>query len=298
VSTPRWSATLDAAQIAQVRRLVKAATAVDGVGPLNEAALLALGRQGRHLLLRGADDALLGYAQLEPGAEDAPGSAQLVVAPDVRRRGHGTALLEAARVAGAEHAWAFGDLPGARALARASGGRPERTLLVLGRSLHEPLPEVPLPGGFAVRAFRPGADDDAWLEVNARAFAHHPEQGRMSHADLTERERADWFDPAGFLVAEASPRAAGGIAGYHWTKSHGLDERGELIGEVYVLGVDPTYGGRGLGRALLIAGLDHLARSGHDRVVLYVEAAEQRVVALYTSCGFVEIGRDVMYAWT
>ena len=41
-----------------------------------------------------------------------------------------------------------------------------------------------LPGDVRVLPFRPGRDEEAWLRVNARAFDWHPEQGRMTRADL------------------------------------------------------------------------------------------------------------------
>ena len=73
-----------------------------------------------------------------------------------------------------------------------------------------------------MRPFEPGRDEDAWRRVNSRAFAHHPEQGRMTSADLRAREAEPWFDPAGFLLAERD----GILLGSVWTKVHPAGEHG------------------------------------------------------------------------
>lgn len=281
----RWHDELTDPLADEVRRLARDAADADATPALNDDALVALTRPGRHLLAR-ADGRLVGYAQL---GDDEPPTGQLVVAPTDRRRGWGNRLLtELIASAPGVHVWAFGDRPAAQALAARFDLHPVRGLLLMRRSLTEGLPEVSDPAGFRVRAFQPGADDAAFLAVNARAFAHHPEQGRLDQADLDARKAADWFDPAGFLVAED---AEGNLAGFHWTKSHDAD-----TGEVYVLGVDPRAGGHGLGTALLHHGVAYLRDTGHREVILYVEEAEDRVVRLYRRYGFASVSRDVMYA--
>lgn len=139
-----------------------------------------------------------------------------------------------------------------------------------------------------VRPFHPGRDEEAWLEVNRRAFAQHPEQGSWTRADLERREQASWFDPGGFLIHEVDHR----IAGFCWTKVH----RTPVMGEIYVIGVDPDFQGRGLGRALTVAGLDHLATRGVPEAMLYVEETNIAAMALYRSLGFTEDHRETVYA--
>jgi mycothiol synthase len=154
--------------------------------------------------------------------------------------------------------------------------------------------EPALPAGVSVRTFVAGADDEAWVELNERAFAQHPEQGRLTVADLQARMAQPWFDPAGFFLAERGGR----LVGFHWTKVHGgSGHHGhDPIGEVYVLGVDPAAQGGGLGRALTVIGLRHLCERGLDEVMLYVDADNTPAIATYQRLGFVHESTDVMYA--
>ena len=274
--------TLTQADVAAVQDLVASATAADGVSALDEAALLRLTdvHSGGHLVLR--SDRLLGYAQLGD-------TAALVVHPDARRVGHGSELLAELLGAGPRplSVWAHGDLPAAKALARAFGLRRSRELWQLRRLLDETLPTVTWPSDVTVRSYVPGADDATWLALNAEAFADHPEQGRMTQADLDARLSSDWFDPAGFFLAERDGRAVG----FHWTK---VQERGRL-GEVYVIGVSPGAQGGGLGRALTLHGLHHLRSTGLREVLLYVEADNTPAVAVYERLGFARAAVDVAY---
>jgi mycothiol synthase len=248
-----------------------------------------------HLTARAADDTLTGYAHLDT-TDPAEGiGVELVVHPAYRRRGTGRALARGvlAAAAGPLRAWAHGDHPSAAALAVDLGFTRARVLWQLRRPLTAALPEPALPDGVRLRAFRPGADDDAWLAVNKAAFAQHPEQGRWTTADLRVRLAEPWFDPAGFLLAEDS--ATGRLLGFHWTKVH--ERPGSArIGEVYVLGVDPSAHRGGLGRALTTAGLAYLRdRRGLDRVMLYVDESNTGAVALYERVGFARWSAHVNY---
>jgi mycothiol synthase len=283
--------------------LVAAATAADGVGPLSEHARLHAARGGgTNLVVRAADATMAGFAHLDP-SDTEPATAELVVHPDQRGRGHGTALAQAlVERAGPRglQVWAHGQLPGAVALAGRLGATQVRELRQMRRPLTgsdvEPEPDEGLPADLRLRSFRVGTDEAEWLRVNAAAFAGYPDQGGWTIEDLQDRERTDWFDPAGFLLAEVVDQP-GRIAGYHWTKQHPPDGPGQdrPLGEVYVVGLDPAYQGRGLGPVLTLAGLRYLRSRGLDQVMLYVDGANAPAIATYRKLGFTTAIVDVMY---
>jgi mycothiol synthase len=278
---------LSAAQAAEVLALAGAAEQSDGVYPLSEDVVLRV-RGGvspaahKHFLARADDDTLVGYASSE---------GELVVHPAHRRRGVGSALL-AALGPGELRIWAHGDDPGARAFAERNGFDRVRVLWQMRRPLTGDLPLDVFPEGVSVREFRPGQDEQAWLGVNARAFAHHPEQGRWTEHDLALREAEPWFDPAGFLLAVD---IADTVLGFHWTKVHPAAAGEPAIGEIYVLGVDPQGHRKGLGRALSIAGLRHLQGLGLTAAMLYVDESNTAAVKLYERLGFTIFATDVSY---
>jgi mycothiol synthase len=277
---------LSASEIEDVLALAAAAERADGVYPLSEDTVLRLRSPGNHLIASDGSTTA-GYASID--ASD--NSGELVVHPDHRRRGFGTALLAAAG-GGPLRFWAHGDDPGARAFAEKNGFTRARVLWQMRRPLDDGLPDVPLPAGVTLRGFRPGQDEKAWLEVNARAFAHHPEQGRWTLDDVRVREQEPWFDPAGFLLAVDDGDR---LLGFHWTKVHPAAGDDPALGEIYVLGVDPGGHRRGLGAALTTAGLRHLAGAGLTTAMLYVDEDNEAAVALYRRFGFGIFKADINY---
>jgi mycothiol synthase len=307
------SGPLRPADIAAVLSLVRRAADEDGVSPLSEHVLLHLRYGGdtraRNVLLWQGDE-LAGYGHLDPTDPVEGPAGEMVVDPAVRRRGLGLILGRAlADEAGGRglRLWAHGELPAAARLAAAAGFSRVRALWQMRRSLQTRIDRPQWAEGVQVRTFVPGQDEDAWVALNHRAFATHPEQGAWTREDIAMREREPWFDPDGFFLADREGR----LVGFHWTKIHGggpvqPDEADddhesaghghEAIGEVYVVGVDPDERGTGLGRALTLEGLRYLRSRGLAQVMLYVDETNSPAIGLYESLGFTHWDTDVMYA--
>jgi mycothiol synthase len=285
---------MDDARIEALAALVARAEAADGHPPLPEPQHLALTRDGEaahgvEAVLAERDGAPIGFALLTPGLDgstvlhlvtdpaepDRARLAAVLVDEAVRsatERGHATTL----------HLWAMRAGPPDDDLARRHGFAPERDLL----QMRVPLPLAPevvqATRPIATRPFVPGQDDEAWLAVNNSAFAGHPEQGSWTLAQLHERLAADWVDLSGFLVADDPD--GDGLVGSCWTKIH--RDRTPVLGEIYVVAVDPAHHGGGLGRALTVAGLNHMAGRGVRVGMLYTDASNETAVGLYRALGF------------
>ena len=264
--------------------LFRACETADGHPPLGEHKypdLVNGGGEASVGIIMEEDGALVGYLHLTRNAPAGVWGLEVAIHPDYRRTelvlpALRRALSEAdRRAAGPVHFWTF--QPWMAEAAGSIGFEEGRELLKMQPPL--PHPQRPwFPPDTTVTAFRPGKDEQEWLEINNLAFAGHPENGSWDPATLQDRERRPWFDPEGFLIARRRAR----MIGFCWTKLH----RGG-IGEIYVVAVHPEARRRSLGRNLVLAGLDHLAgRHSAARAMLYVDASNRGAISMYEQLGF------------
>lgn len=297
----------------EIQTVIAAAEDADGNPPFSEQTLVELksADAGPHTVLT-----LLTYAPEDASptvGEDLAGVAvvvlnggegvlEIVVHPAYRNDGVGAILADKlVEVRGLQgiKAWSHGDHEAAADLAASYGYHAIRELWRMRLVRQAPSSADPqaaahyeAPDGVTLRTFVPHHDEEPWLAANAAAFAHHPEQGSLTLADLQARMAEEWFDPQGFFLAV---NESGEILGFHWTKVHPARAGQAAMGEVYVVGVTPAAQGLGLGKTLTRQGMDYLQNSGLRAIMLYVDADNEAAVSLYRKLGFTKWDSDVMY---
>src|SRR3954468_12206959 len=206
--------------IAAVSALLDVAESVDGHRPLGEHQWLDLVQGGREgfaglVAWEPGHDHPVGYAQVSRGPNS--WALEYVISPHHRDPGNpiGSDLLNGAldvvrqQGGGHVHLWIPKPTDEDDRIATEAGLHRGREVYPMRRPL--PLNE---PYELETRPFVAGQDEEAWLEVNNRAFAWHPEQGGWDVDVLRSRQKEPWFDPEGFLLHEID----GQLAGFCWTK--------------------------------------------------------------------------------
>jgi mycothiol synthase len=168
------------------------------------------------------------------------------------------------------------------AAAEAAGFTIRRRLGVVGRGLATVDVADP-PDDLRIRAVT-NEDLDGVLAVLLDAY-DGTDDGGWTRDELERRRAYPWYRDRDLLVASTPDHR---IAGIHWTK-----QRTTHRGETYNLAIAPWAQGKGLGRALLTAGMAHLADIGLDEIILWVDRSNHRALKLYDSVGFETLWDDV-----
>lgn len=284
---------LDEAAAAAIERIVGRAAVHDRHSPIGEHTFVRLqeGERDTFGLVARIEGAPVAYAQATryPDHPPLPSrlAAEILVDPPLRGRGVGRAVLD--RLIAAAHdaqveqldVWAHHADAAAIGLAGAYGMAPTRQLWQMALRLESVAPRhrTPQPAeGVTLREFRIGEDEPTLIGLIRHAFAEHPENAVFDADAMAARAALPWFDPSAILLADDS--ASGRTVGMHWMKLE------PPVGEVYILAVGPHAHGRGIGRTLLLSGLQQMRERGIEVAILYVDAGNDAAISLYRGSGF------------
>ncbi len=285
--------------------LINAADAVDQLGratSVDEAAakLRSPGYGYERVLVAWHRRRPIGYADLWRQADDR-GIGGVTVHPLFRGRGIGHKLLRRLMGLARREGVRYLDVPvvprimAARALLVRAGFKRVRywwEMIWLGR---EPPPAPDPPPGVHLRPFRSPKDMEAWIALDARAFAGHWGSGSLTREDIVALLQRPDFDPEGLWFAEIDGKLVGqAIARYN---TRGPKVRGIPLGRIDDVAVLPAYRGRGIGRALVLAAMGYLWRRGCRIIELTVDAENVHARRLYEALGFIEVGQLHWYRY-
>ena len=153
----------------------------------------------------------------------------------------------------------------------------------------EEFPPVRLPDGFSLRPFRLGRDEEVLTELQNAAFGEHWGFCPNTVEEISARVRMKRCDPEGIIFVVEGDRPSG----YNWTLSTST-EAGS-IGWISMTGVHPDYRGRGLGTAVVLAGLEYLKASNVHKIELEVDSENMPARQLYDKLGFQKVQNRLWY---
>ena len=146
----------------------------------------------------------------------------------------------------------------------------------------------PTPGGYTIRSLGPDEADEL-THIQNRAFADSWGFNPNTSAEIAYRINSSSSSPENTLVVCLGNR----IVGYCWMRLMMAEtpEAGGIEGEIHMLGVDPDFRRRGIGRKVLLAGLSHLKFKGVTTIRLTADGEDPAALALYESVGFKRASR-------
>jgi L-amino acid N-acyltransferase YncA len=146
-------------------------------------------------------------------------------------------------------------------------------------------------GIFGTMLIRPAVDGDldAILAIHNDAILHSTALWTDELVDRGDRE--EWLGAridAGnaVLVAVENDELAGYAAYAPWRAKYGY--RNTVEDSVYIAA---PFQGRGIGRSLLVALIEHARAAGHHVMLADIESGNAASIGLHESLGFVEAGR-------
>jgi mycothiol synthase len=238
---------------------------------------------------------LVGYAELWHAAGLKRATARVLVHPTWRRKGVGRRLLGLlegrARAGGGTHMdiQISSEIGGGRAFLEARGfatvHRSWRMVLTQAQAV--PLPRWPF--GYQPRSFVVGQDERTSMLIENESFQSEWEFLPVELGEIEGFVHSPCFQAEGVIYAVYEEQVVGEC--WSWIDT----EAAERHGDVWCLCVHPRHRRRGLGRTLLLAGVQWLRGQGVPSITLFVDGANDRARHLYESVGFVSVEEQVWY---
>ena len=127
-------------------------------------------------------------------------------------------------------------------------------------------------------------EEDKLVQIQNRSFAGTWGFNPNTLEEIVHRISLPGCSPEDIILACDGEN----IIGYCWTRIYAGKYRRRTGngGRIYMLGVNPDYRGKGIGKGVLLAGLSYLKSNGVGIVELTVDSENKAACALYRSAGF------------
>jgi mycothiol synthase len=220
--------------------------------------------------------------------------AEVAVLPAHRRRGVGRQLLDRVimQVGELQASVLHIQVPvlgrGGRFLLEDSGFNAARRYWRLAATV-DGFDAPPLPDGYSIRHFELDRDEQILTDLQNAAFTGSWGFAPNTLEEISARVRLRPWESDGILLLQSDQE----VCGYNWTQRSVQSD--VSTGYIGMTGVHPDYRGKGLGRAIVSAGIEYLESKGAKKVELEVDHSNKPARELYLSLGFDLLGENVWY---
>ena len=164
----------------------------------------------------------------------------------------------------------------------------ERVAYVLSRAVEGTRPPV-FPEGYQLRPIAAG-EEQAWCDVINQSFVNEASHFPKSPEFVSELQREPGYVDGGMSLLWRGDTPVGAVMTVE------EEEEGERIAWIATIGVVPEAQGNGLGRELLLAGVEFGRTLGVERALLSVQGHNDGALILYRGTGFEVVDTMVCYS--
>jgi mycothiol synthase len=250
------------------------------------------------LFVAGFGNTIIGYASAFLEAAVNRAILECMIHPHHRKNGIATKLMgrtlrhvEASSIKVAQVCISEVNLPG-KTLALRLGFKFIRHFYELKLDLNKiRLPNLE-PSQYVIRSLGPD-EADKLTHIQNRAFADSWGFNPNTSDEIAYRINLSSCSPRNIMMVYHKNQPIG----YCWTRifTEEGSAAGIVKGDVHMLGVDPDYRGKGIGRDVLLSGLANLKRAGVSIVNLSADGEDPVARGLYESVGFEVCSRNEWY---
>lgn len=169
--------------------------------------------------------------------------------------------------------------------------RSDGETLFLARSLAEPIPQTHFPAGFQLRPVRGEDEVDELVALHQDAFGT---QNMTCEGRLSVMRNPEYIPELDLLLL--APDGTYAAFCYCSIPKEANAQRGRNEGEIAIIGTRPAYRKQGLGRAMLLSGLQRLKDHGIETATLGTSSENGGAQSVYTSAGFQIAYRSLWYS--